>query len=209
MARLPLRFVCLVLLAASYAQDRTGTADAEDAAATADAQDRTGAADTQDRPRAADAHNGTGAPDAQDAQDTTHAPDAQQAPDVRRARSSACSSAQHLTFSSRTYSSAHSHTPLYLLCLATKLTGVAGYAQRMATRLAARSPRVPRDALPSRHRSRLPGPMPGSPSCSAAAPPGRWSLRPVRCSKRRYAGPRPGSRVPLPGLWPTPRPGPA
>jgi hypothetical protein len=175
----------------SYAQDRPGAADAEDAAATADAQDR---------PRAADA---------QDAQVATHAPDAQQAPDAERTRSSTGSTAQHIAFYSRMCSSAHSHTPLHPRCLVTQLTSVTGYAQRIATGPAAPSPRVPRDTLPSRHRSRLPRPMPGSPSYSAAAPPGRWSLRLVRCSRRRCAGLRSGSRVPPPGLWSTPRPGPA
>jgi hypothetical protein len=77
-----------------------------------------------------------------------------------------------------------------------------------ATRPSVPSPRVPRGISLSRRRNHLRGPKRRSPSCSASAPHGRWSLRPVRYSRRRCAAPRSGRRVLPPGPWPTPQPRP-
>jgi hypothetical protein len=68
---LTLRFVGFVLLATTYAQDRPGAADTEDAATTADAQDRTGAPMLRIDPALPILRTEAGAPDAQNAQDTT------------------------------------------------------------------------------------------------------------------------------------------
>ena len=140
----------------------------------------------------------------------------------RKGRTSAGSSAARpLTISPRTSNSTHSHTPLHSPRLVTQLTGAAGYAQYIAvesllpgaldrvSRPLALSSQAPWDTLSARRRNHLRGPTHRSPSCSAAAPHGRWSPRLVRCSRRRFAGPESGRRALPSALWPTPPPRPA
>ncbi len=105
--------------------------------------------------------------------------------------------------------------------LVTQLTGAAGYAQYVAvesllpgaldrvSRPPALSSQAPWDTLSARRRNHLRGPTHRSPSCSAAAPHGRWSPRLVRCSRRRCAGPQSGCRALPSALGPTPPPRPA